>query len=465
MPEDTSKNSANSSRSYMLANESVGKLLAKLSFPAIIGMMVNALYNMVDTIFVGRWVGTLAIGALAIAFPLQMLIHTTGQTIGAGGASIISRRMGAGKQHEAGLTLGTMILMAAIIGLIYFIFGSLAIRPLLKVFGTTETMMPYATDYFQIFLIAAPFLIMNMTCANAIIAEGNAKVAMGTMAMGAVLNIILDPIFIKVLDMGVRGAAIATTISIATTCLFLAIYFIRGKSEIPIGWRFFRLKFSLVTRILAIGSPAFAREGAMSISIGLLNNALRIYGGEVAIATFGVIFRVFSFIFMPLMGLTAGLQPIVGFNYGAGRYERVRRGIMLAAMASTAAASFGFLVLLLLPDLIMRIFSNDQELILLGRNALRFTVLAVPLTGIQVIGGGVFQALGKSVQALLLSLSRQVLVLIPLILIMPRLFGLNGVWLSFPVADTLSFLITLAFLVTAVRNLPKETGSSSTIGK
>lgn len=443
-------------RSHMLAHEPIGRLLTRLSLPAIIGMMVNALYNMVDTIFVGQWVGTLAIGALAVAFPLQMLVHTIGQTIGNGGASIISRRMGAGKQDEASRTLGNMLLMASILGLLFLLLGSLAIVPLLKLCGTTEAMMPYAVDYFQIFLFAAPFLIMNMTCANAIIAEGNAKFAMLTMAMGAVLNILLDPIFIYVLDMGVRGAATATTISIAFSCLFFVRYLWRGQSEIPVGRRFLRPNWSLIKRILAIGSPAFAREGAMSVTLGLLNNALRIYGGEVAIAAFGVIFRVFAFIFMPLFGLTIGLQPIVGYNYGAGQYKRVKRSIWLASVVSTAATTSGFLVMMLFPGFIIKLFTSDPELIELGRKALRLMVLTIPLVGIQVIGSGIFQALGKSVQALLLTLSRQVLVLIPLVLIMPRLFGLTGVWLSFPVADIISFLITLAFLLTAVKKMPEE---------
>lgn len=442
----------------MLADEKIGRLLARLTLPTVMGMMVSALYNLVDTIFVGQWVGTLAIGALAIAFPLQMLVHTTGQVIGAGGASIISRRMGAGQTDEAALTLGNMLIMATVMGLVYLTFGSIAIAPLLKLFGTTPHLMPYATDYFQVFLFASPFLIMSMTCANAIIAEGNAKMAMATMATGAVINIILDPVFIYVLDMGVRGAAMATAISMTITCLLLVSYFLRGKSEVPVSRRFFRFRMSLATQIVAIGSPAFAREGAMSVTIALLNNALRIYGGEVAIATFGVIFRVFSFVFMPLMGVAAGMQPIVGFNYGAGRFDRVKECIKLAGAFSTVVATIGFLILLLFPDLVMKIFSGDPELIEQGRNAMRFCVIAIPLTGVQVIGGGVFQALGKPVQALLLSLSRQVLVLIPLVLVMPRFFGLNGVWLSFPVSDTLSFFITLAFLVTAVRHLPGEAG-------
>jgi len=419
-------------------------------------MVINALYNMVDTIFVGRWVGTLAIGALAVAFPLQMLVHTIGQTIGTGGASVISRRMGAGNSNEAGLALGNMLLMALILGLLFLLFGSLAIVPLLKLCGTTEMMMPYAVDYFQIFLFAAPFLIMNMTCANAIIAEGNAKVAMLTMAMGAVLNIILDPIFIYFLDMGVRGAAVATTISIALSCLFFLRYFLRGQSEIPVGRGFLHFRFVLVREILAIGSPAFAREGAMSVTLGLLNNALRIYGGEVAIAAFGVIFRVFAFIFMPLFGLTIGLQPIVGFNYGAGRYQRVKRSIWLGCVVSTIATTTGFLVIMIFPGFVIKLFTSDPELIELGRKALRLMIVTIPLAGVQVIGSGIFQALGKSVQALLLTLSRQVLVLIPLVLIMPQLFGLNGVWLSFPAADIISFSITLAFLITTVRKLPEE---------
>ena len=256
--------------------------------------------------------------------------------------------MGAGNKEEAGLTLGNMLLMAIGVGVVYLIFGLIGIVPLLKLFGTTESMMPYAVDYFQVFLLACPALIVNMTCANAILAEGNSKVAMGALAMGAFLNIILDPIFIYILDMGVRGAAMATAISITITCLFLLGYFMRGKSEIPVGVRFFRFRLSRAMRILAIGSPAFAREGAMSVTVGLLNNAMRIYGGDVAIATFGVIFRVFAFIFMPLMGLTAGLQPIVGFNYGARQFQRVKQGIKLTALAATASATFGFLVLLAL---------------------------------------------------------------------------------------------------------------------
>lgn len=194
----------------------------------------------------------------------------------------------------------------------------------------------------------------------------------------------------------------------------------------------------------------------MSVTLGLVNNALRIYGGEVAIAAFGVIFRVFAFIFMPLFGLTIGLQPIVGFNYGAGRYQRVKRSIWLGCVVSTIAATAGFLVIMIFPGFVIKLFTSDPDLIELGRKALRLMIVTIPLTGVQIIGSGIFQALGKSVHALLLTLSRQVLVLIPLVLIMPRIFGLNGVWLSFPAADIISFLITLAFLVTAVRKFPEE---------
>ena len=194
----------------------------------------------------------------------------------------------------------------------------------------------------------------------------------------------------------------------------------------------------------------------MSVTLGLLNNALRIYGGEVAIAAFGVIFRIFAFIFMPLFGLTIGLQPIVGFNYGAGQYQRVKHCIWLATVVSTAFATTGFLVIMLFPGFVIKLFTSDPELIEMGRKALRLSVSTIPLVGVQVIGSSIFQALGKSVHALLLTLSRQVLVLIPLVLIMPKLFGLNGVWLSFPAADTISFSITLAFVLTAVKKMSTE---------
>lgn len=443
----------------MLANEKVGRLLYSLSLPAIIGMMVQALYNVVDTIFVGKGVGTLGIGGIAVVFPIQMLILAIAQAIGIGGASRISRRMGAGDMHGAALTLGNMVLLALILGMSITVACMSAVNPLLRLFGATETILPYARQYFKIFILSGPLMTFSMVANNAARAEGNAKVAMTTMLIGAGLNIVLDPFFIFVLNMGIRGAAVATVISIGTTGLFLMGYFLSGRSEIPFGAKYFRLQGDIIQEILAVGSSAFVRAGSMSLTAVILNNILRTLGGAIGIATFGVIFRMLSFIFMPIMGLTQGMQPIVGFNYGASRFGRVRQSVRLASIFSVFVTTIGFLALMLFPDAIMRIFSNDPKLVEAGRNALRYCVICLPLAGYQIIGAGVFQALGKSVPALLLTLSRQVLILIPLILILPRFFGINGVWFSFPASDSISFALTFALMFWTMKRLPESSAS------
>ena len=249
----------------MLGNEKVGRLLYKLSLPAMIGMMVQALYNVVDTIFVGKGVGTLGIGGIAVVFPIQLLILAIAQTIGIGGASRISRRMGSGDMNGAALTFGNMILLALILGISILVSCMIAATPLLRLFGATETILPYAKQYFQVFILAAPLMAFSMVSNNAARAEGNAKVAMTSMLIGAGLNIVLDPVFIFVLDMGIRGAAVATVISIGTTTLFLLGYFVSGRSEIPISLKYFRLEGGIIGEILAVGSSAFVRAGSMSL--------------------------------------------------------------------------------------------------------------------------------------------------------------------------------------------------------
>lgn len=442
-------------RSEMLANDKVGQLLLKLSLPAIISMLVHAVYNTVDVIFIGRWVGTLGIGAIAVVLPIVILIMATMQTIGIGGASIVSRRMGAGDIGGAALTLGNMLLMAVILGGTIQIIGMFVLTPLLRLFGTTDALLPLARQYFQILLLTGPIMTFSMIANDAVRAEGNAKMAMLTMVAGAILNIILDPIFIYVLQLGIRGAAIATVISMALSDAVLLAYFFNGRSEIPFGFKYMRLKLGILREMISVGSPAFARVGAMSFTIALVNHTLSKYGGDVGIATFGVIFRMLAFIFMPVIGLTMGLQPIVGFNYGAQKYPRVRETLKLSLLAGTAVAAVGFLAVLIFPEAIMRVFSKDPELVASGSNALRLCVFCLPLAGSQVVGAAFFQALGRAIPALLLSLSRQVLVLIPLMIVLPRIYGLNGVWCSFPVADAMTFLITMAFVIAELKRLPQ----------
>jgi putative MATE family efflux protein len=437
----------------MLGGEKIGKLLFNLSLPAIIGMIVQALYNLVDAVFVGRGVGTLGIGGITVAFPIQMIILAFAQTIGIGGSSIISRRMGEKKRVEAAHTFGNMVLLGLVISLTILAVGLVFTTRILQLFGATEMLLPQARSYFSIIILGTPFLTLAVAVNNAARAEGNATVAMATMLVGAVLNIILDPVFIFALNMGVRGAAVATVIAQGASALFLLMYFISGRSEIPMGLPYFRIRWNITREMFAIGASVFARIAAGSIMLALINNTLARYGGETGIAAFGINFRIINFVFMPLIGITQGLQPILGFNYGARKYGRVKQSFGMAAVSAVSYAFICFIILMSMPGVIYGAFTRDRELISTGVTALRYMVLLLPLVGFQVVGSGLFQALGKSVEALVLSLARQVIILFPLVLLLPRILGVTGIWLSLPFSDALSVTLTVVLVVSQMRKI------------
>jgi putative MATE family efflux protein len=446
-------------RSDMLAHEKIGRLLFKLSVPAIIGMMVQGLYNLVDTIFVGQFTGTLGIGGITIAFPIQMIMMGIGMTIGIGGASLISRRMGERDREGASLTLGNMVSLSLITGILCMVAGLAFMDPLLRLFGATELLMPNAEAYILVILIGSPVITFSMVASSSARAEGNAKVAMNTMLIGAILNIALDPVFIIVLNLGVRGAAIATVLSITASCIFLLRYYLSGKSEVSFNLHHMRLKIGIIRQIFAIGVSDFARTAAMSMTTALFNNILRglgeglPMGGELPIATFGVIFRVISFVFMPMIGIAQGAQPILGFNFGARQFQRVKKSLSLAVKSTTAISVAGFLVFFIFPSQILRIFSSDPDLLDLGKDAMRMLVIGLPLVGYQNIGTSLFQAIGKAKPAVFLAMSRQVLFLIPMVIILSRILGLTGVWISFPSADVVSFIVTIIMVTYEMRRL------------
>jgi len=442
--------------SVALANEPIKTLLWKLSLPAMAGMFVMSLYNVVDAIFVGRGVGILGIAGISIVFPIQMVIMGIGLMVGIGAASLISRSLGADNVKRAERTLGNAILLLLLLG------GTLAVVALsrstflLRLFGATDNILPYAKAYLDIILLGVVFHGFSMA-ANAIIrAEGNARVAMISMFIGALLNIALDPVFIFALGMGIRGAAIATVIAHITTTLYLAHYFLSGKSSLRIRVKNFILERTVVKEIVAIGFGVFVRTAAGSFIAVIINRTLGFYGGDVSIAVFGVVHRVLHFAVMPNMGIAQGLQPILGFSYGARRYDRgievIRRSVIIAAAFSVGAV----LIILLFAEPIIRFFSTDAALISQGTHAIRLIFMALWLVGFQIVGATIFQAIGKPIQTFILSTSRQILFLIPLVFILPRFFGLNGVWLSFPIADTLSFIITLAMVIPQMREFKKQ---------
>lgn len=443
--------------SQALANEPIKTLLWKLSLPAMAGMFVMALYNIVDTIFIGRGVGALGIAGVSIVFPVQMIMMGIGQMVGMGAASLISRSLGADDMEKAERTLGNAVILILVLGGALAVAGLAKSTFLLRLFGATDTILPYAKAYMDIILLGVVFHTFSMSANNIVRAEGNARVAMISMFIGALLNIALDPIFIFALGMGIRGAAIATVIAHVATTSYLLRYFLTGKSSLRICVKNLVLKWAIVREIIAIGFATFIRTVAGSFVAVVINRTLGFYGGDISIAVFGVVHKVLMFAGMPGRGIAQGLQPILGYSYGAGRYDRASEVIRRAITIATVLCFAIFLILFFFAEPIVRIFSTNAALIAQGTHAIRLVFMVIFLVGFQMVSSVVFQAIGKVIPTIILSTSRHILFLIPLVLILPRYFGIDGVWLSFPIADTLSFLVALAMVIPLMREFKRQT--------
>lgn len=418
------------------------RLLFRQSLPAIIGLLVMSLYNVVDAIFIGQSVGALGIAGLAICFPVQMMIIAIAQTIGIGAASIISRAMGAKQQARAEEALGNFFTLTLILGTVFTILGLVFITPILQLFGATDSILLYAKEYLQIILYGTFFLCFTASSNNIIRAEGSAKFAMKVMIASALVNIVLDPILIFGFDMGLSGAAIATVTSQVIASLVAFYYFASGRNSVRVHFANFKLKLKLTKEIFAIGSSALARQSAGSVEQAVLNHSLGFYGGDLAIAAFGIINRMMMTIFMPMFGLVQGMQPVLGFNHGARETKRASDAVTLTMKAATIFSIAAFAGIMLFSESLIRIFTSDSELIKLTDHAVRIVILMLPLIGFQVIAGGVYQALGKPWQALVLSTLRQLLFLVPLVLLLSYWIGLDGVFWAFPTADVLASVVT-----------------------
>lgn len=448
------------SREKMLANEPVGRLIWKLSLPAMVGMFVNGLYNLVDTIYIGHGVGSLGIAGLSVAFPIQMIIGGTGLMLGVGTASVISRSLGAKAYDKARSAFGNNLLATAFLGGIYFVAGTVFLHPILSLFGASAEILPYASEYMGVIFLGSPLIIFTMSMNNVIRSEGAAKTAMWSMLVGAIANIILDPIFIFTLGMGIRGAAIATVISRIGVMIWVGWFFFSGRSIITIRIKDLYPRLNIMKEIITIGFPAFLQHASSSLVFGMINQLLGFYGGNVAVAVFGVNNRVIIFSAMPTIGIAQGMQPIAGYNFGARQYGRTLEVIRTSNMMALAFCSGIAATLLLFPGPVLRIFTSDKALLEMGPHAMRLMVAGFFFAGYNKVGGSVFQALGKALPAFIINSARPILFFIPLLLIMPRFMGINGVWISFAVADILSFLITVFFLIpqkSALRSLKYST--------
>jgi len=439
----------------VLDDDQIGRLLLKLSLPAFFGMFVMTLYNVVDTVFIGHYVGPLGIAGLSIVFPVQMLSMGIGQMTGMGGASLISRLIGADNASKAERTLGNAITSTIVLSAIIMVVGLSNTDTWLRLMGASETILPYARDYMTIVLSGKVFPTFAMALNGLIRAEGNARVAMTGMIMGAILNIIFDAIFIIPLDMGVKGAALATVIAQLISVVYFMRYYFTGKSFLKIHLRNLVFELNILKEILAIGIASFARMLAASLSVIFVNRMLVAYGGDLAVSAYGIVNRIMMFALMPGITIGQGLQPILGFNYGAKRYDRALKAIKIAIAAATGICIVVFLVLYFVPEPFIHIFTTDNELIALASYAAKRVFIALYLVGFIMVGSLIFQSVGKAAQSFVTAISRPFLFLIPLIFILPRFLQLDGVWLAFPIAEALTFLLTLVLLIPQIREFRK----------
>ena len=444
------------SRGHMLEKEKIGRLMMKLAVPATVSMLVNALYNLVDTIFIGRGIGYLAIGGLTIVFPVQTLIMAASLMIGVGASSVISRSLGAKDFERAQRVAGNSFVAISALGVFVCVLGLIFINPLLRIFGATAELFPYAKEYLQVILVGSLYFPFVISSNNIIRAEGKARVAMVSMLIGAVGNVILDYIFIFPFQMGVFGAALATILSQLASAIFVFLYFKRGHSTLQVQLRHLKPEREILREITTVGFPSFARNSAGSLIIIIVNNLLGVYGGNLAISIYGIIQRFTKFLFLPLFGIVQGMQPIVGYNYGAKNLGRVKRTVRLSIISSMLFAVTSSGLAQLFPDQLIRLFSTEAVLIKEGVYALRLVILMVPIVAVQIVGAAFFQAIGKVIPAIILTLSREILLFIPFVLILPRFFGLFGIWVSFPVADFFAALITTMLLIREMRMMERE---------
>jgi len=432
----------NKSKSFLLGSEPIPNILLKQALPASVGILVMSLNILIDTIFVGQWIGPIAIAAINVVLPVSFFIAALGMAIGVGGSSIISRALGANNLKKAQITFANQITLTSLITLIFVIVGLTFVEDIIPVFGGKGAIYEPAKVYYIIVLYGVPFLALSMMGNTVIRAVGKPKFAMYAMMIPSVGNIVLDVIFIKYLDMGMGGAAWASTGSYFLCFLFIFWFFISNNSELKVRSNFLLLKKSIVKEINSLGSITLARQATVSVTYLLMNNILFNYGGEISVTSYAIAGRMMMFALFPVYGITQGFLPIAAYNYGAKKYERVKEVIFNAIKYASLFATLVFLVLMIFPVQITKIFTNDIEVIRETPIAIRWVFSLTPIIAIQLIGAAYFQGIGKAKMGLFLALLRQGILFIPMILILSYFFGENGVWISFPLSDLIATIIT-----------------------
>lgn len=430
-----------------LGTESIGKLLMQYAVPAIIAMTASSLYNMVDSIFIGHGVGTMALSALALTFPLMNLGAAFGALVGVGAATLISVKLGQKDYDTAQRVLGNVFVLNILLGLAFTVIVFPFLNPILYFFGGSDETVEYARQFMEIILLGNVVTHLYLGLNAVLRASGHPKQAMYATIATVAINTILAPIFIFMFDWGIRGAAIATVSAQVIALLWQLKQFNNANELLHFRRGIFRLKRKIVFDSLAIGMSPFLMNLAACLIVILINQGLKKYGGDLAIGAFGIVNRLVFIVVMIVMGLNQGMQSIAGYNFGAKLYDRVNKVLKLTIIYATCVTTFGFLVGMLAPNLVVGIFTSDAELTELSATGLRITVMFFPIIGFQMVTSNFFQSIGMAGKAIFLSLTRQMLILLPCLLILPHFFGVAGVWYSMPVSDLLASLIALVMLV------------------
>ncbi len=443
-----------------ILNENLRPLLFKFSIPSITGMVIIALYNFVDTLFVGRAVGPDAIAGLTIVLPVLIFIIAIGLLTGVGAASLVSRSLGKGDKETAIIAGGNSFVLNTIFNIIAIIPIYIFSEEILRFLGASSEVLPYARDYLEIMLFGFLFLSFSINGSSLIRAEGKPRASMYEMMLGAISNIILDYFFVMVFGWGVKGAAIATVLSHIISTIYFVIFFMSSKSIFKIKLNMFRIRKSISREILSLGVSSFLMQIVGSVAFLLFIRGVRQYGGDAYIAIIGIGIRIIDLIFMPILGISQGFAPIVGFNYGAKFYSRVKKVLGEAFVWTAVIAAIGFVVMVIFPESLIRIFTSDISVIEKGAGPLRLIAMLAPLWSFPILGSTFFQAIGKARQAIFITLSRDLFFFIPAVLILPLFFNLTGVWVSWPFTDFCCFLVTAILLIIEIkvinRNIEKE---------
>lgn len=452
-----------------LGTDSLSSLLWRYAMPAIIAQVSSSLYNIIDSIFVGQGVGPLAISGLALTMPVMNLSAAFGAMVGVGSSALTSIRLGQGNKRAAELILGNVVLLNVVMGVAFMALGLIYLDDLLYMFGASDESIPYAREFMRVILIGNVITHLYLGLNNQLRVTGYPQKAMHTMLLSVVLNLMLCPLFIFVFKWGIAGSAWATVIAQTVALGWQLHHFSRKQNFLSFRRDSFRFNWDIVRGTLSIGMAPFIMQCCACVVVIFVNNTMQDYGGDLAIGAYGIVNRVAFLFTMVVMGLNHGMQPIVGYNYGAKNYERVRRILFMTIGWATLVTTVGFLVCQLFPEYVVRLFAKEDgsgdatQLIALASHGLQAILIAFPIVGFSIVVGNFFQYIGKAKRAILLSMTRQMLFILPLLVVLPPKWGQDGVWYSIPIADTMAMVLALGLLIYQLRKLRRTPDSERSI--